>query len=143
MAQPRTSFEPWEAALIDAARVAHLVTIAADGRPTVVPACFAWQEGRFAIPVDEKPKRPGKLARVRNIERDPRVSLLVDHYDEDWRRLAWVRVEGTAGVVERGELRPELVAALRLRYRQYGAMALERLPLIVIEAERVVSWRWE
>jgi PPOX class probable F420-dependent enzyme len=135
-------FEEWERALFDEARVARLATISPSGQPHLVPACFALLGDQVVIAVDEKPKRPGALARIRNIERDPRVTLLVDRYADDWSRLAWVRIEGTAAVHPRGDEQPVALAALRLRYLQYRSMALEELPLVVITPGRTVSWRW-
>ena len=139
---PVRAFEPWEAALVESARVARLATIASSGRPHLVPVCFAWYDGNFAIAVDEKPKRPGALARVRNIQRDRRVTLLIDHYDENWSQLAWLRIEGEAAVQDRGASRPKILAALRARYPQYRSMDLESRPLILIAPSRIVSWRF-
>ena len=135
-------FEPWQLEFIDVLRVARLGTIARDGRPHLVPVCYAVVGGRFAIAIDEKPKRAGQLARISNIERDPRVTLLFDRYDDDWERLAWVRVEGRAKVLVAGSEWPEALDALRARYRQYAGMSLESLPLIAVTPERVVGWRW-
>ena len=135
--------EPWQVELVEEERVATLGTIAADGRPHLVPACFALVGEEIVIAMDEKPKRPGEMARFRNIARDARVSLLVHRYDDDWARLAWVRLEGSAAVIARGEERPAALAALRARYPRYRAMALEALPLIAIAVDRVVSWRWQ
>lgn len=132
----------WEREFTDSCRVAHLGTTRADGRPHIVPVCFARTGDRFVTPVDEKPKRSQSLARATNIERDPRCTMLWDCYDEDWRQLAWVRADGVAAVVGQGGDLPEALAALRARYPQYRSMALERLPLIVFEPQRVVSWRW-
>ena len=87
-------FEPEAAVLLEECRVAHLATIAEDGRPRMVPVCFAAVDGRVVISHDQKPKRRGALARFRDIARDPRVTLLADRYDDDWTKLAWVRVEG-------------------------------------------------
>ena len=83
----------------------------------------------LVIAIDEKPKAGLRLARLRNIERDPRVSLLADRYDEDWTQLAWVRVEGNAEILERGGADPAALAALRDRYPQYRDMDLEPRPL--------------
>lgn len=135
-------FEPWQLALIDALRVARLATISADGRPHLVPVCYALVGGQFAIAIDEKPKRGGRLTRLRNIDRDPRVTLLFDRYEDDWTRLAWVRVDARASTHATGSLWPEALPALRARYPQYAAMALESLPLIAITPERVTGWRW-
>ncbi|MFN0148007.1 MAG: TIGR03668 family PPOX class F420-dependent oxidoreductase [Dehalococcoidia bacterium] len=135
-------FEDWQLALLAAARTATLGTIAADGRPHLVPVCYALVEGTIVIAIDEKPKRAGTLARLRNLARDPRASVLVQHYAEDWTALAWVRCEGQADVLARGDEWPAALAALRDRYPRYEAMALERLPLVRLPVARVVSWRW-
>ncbi len=122
--------------------MARLGTIGAGGAPHLVPVCYAYLEGRFVVAVDEKPKRGGNLARVRNIERDGRVTLLFDRYEDDWTRLAWVRVEGVAQVLAAGSEWPEAVEALRARYPQYRGMSLESLPVIAISPKRVTGWRW-
>ena len=135
--------EGWERAFVEQQRVGRLGTIANDGRPVLVPVCYALVDDEtLAIAVDEKPKRTTRLARLANIERDPRVSLLIDHYSDDWEQLAWVRIDGPARVEQRGEAEPEALAALRARYQQYQKMALEALPLIVLAPVRVLSWRY-
>lgn len=135
-------FASWELHLLDELRVGRLGTIASDGRPHLVPVCYARIEDTFFIPIDEKPKRSLNLERVRNIERDPRVTLLFDRYDDDWTRLAWIRAEGTARVFPSGGEFAAALAALRARYAQYAAMALEERPLIQVTATSVSSWRW-
>ena len=135
-------FDDWQHALLEDERTATLATIAADGRPHLVPVCFALEAGAIVIAIDEKPKRGGELARLRNLARDPRASLLVQHYADDWTELAWVRCEGRGAVLPRGDERPGALTALRGRYPRYATMELERLPLIVMGVERVVSWRW-
>jgi PPOX class probable F420-dependent enzyme len=133
----------WAEELLESARVARLATAGRSGLPLVVPVCFARIAGAVFIPVDEKPKRPGELARVRNLRRDPRATLLIDHYDEDWTQLAWVRLECGASVQETGAENPAALAALRKRYPQYRAMNLEALPLLRFNVERAVCWRWQ
>jgi len=135
-------FAAWHLDLIAELRVARLATVTNRGEPRLVPVCYALVEGEFSIPVDEKPKRAGELARVANIRANPAVSLLFDRYDDDWTRLAWVRVDGTATVAATGGSSPEALAALRARYGQYREMALESLPLIRIVPSRVTGWRW-
>lgn len=135
-------FEPWQRDLLEASRVARLATIGPAGEPHLVPVCFALAGGRVVIAIDEKPKRTAtRLARLRNIARDPRITFLADRYDDDWQTLAWVRIDGQATVFERGEDQPAALAALRARYRQYAEMRLEELPLIAIEPLRVTAWR--
>lgn len=134
--------DDWELQLIADCRVARLATLAGDGRPHLVPVCYAFVGERFAIAIDEKPKSGRELARLANIERDARVSLLIDRYDDDWRQLAWVRIDGRAVVYERGDDWPEALRGLRSRYAQYTAMALESRRLIQITPARAASWRW-
>ena len=138
-----THFASWERDLLDELQVGRLATIAADGRPHLAPVCYALAGDSIVIPVDEKPKRSLKLERLRNIERHPRVSLLFDRYAGDWTQLAWVRVDGHASVLPRGDERPGALRALRARYEQYAAMRREERPLIVVTPERARSWRWE
>ena len=136
------ALQGWELELVEHSRVGRLGTIAASGQPHLVPVCYAVAGEGIAIAIDEKPKKTGTLARVRNIERDPRLTLLIDRYDDDWSQLAWVRIEGQATVLARGSEWPLALTQLRHRYKQYETMALEELPLVRIRAERVVSWRW-
>jgi PPOX class probable F420-dependent enzyme len=137
-----------ERAFLDVARSAVLVTIAADGRPRPVPICFVLDPGRPVLytPLDEKPKTvddPRRLARVRDIEADPRVAVLVERWDEDWADLAWLRIEGVACVVETGTStadRTAAIAALRQKYPQYASHDLETRPIICVTIERTTSW---
>lgn len=123
-----------------AARVARLATVSAHDAPHVVPVTFAVDGDRIVTAIDAKPKRGGRSQRVVNIAANPRVSLLVDEYADDWRRLWWVRADGMARVVRDT---PELAWAFELlqaRYPQYAAVDLIG-PAIVIEVERWVGWR--
>ena len=135
--------EAWQARLLEDERSGVLGTIARSGLPQLVPVCYALVEGDIAIAIDEKPKAGGTLARIRNIERDPRATLLIDHYEERWERLAWLRLEGEASVLDGGGEWPAALDALRRRYPRYRAMALEGLPLIRLRPTRVVGWRWQ
>ena len=135
--------EDWQARLLEDERSGVLGTIGHSGLPQLVPVCFALVGDDVAIAIDEKPKRGTTLARVRNIERDPRATLLVDHYEERWERLAWLRLEGAADVLERGDEWPDALDALRRRYPRYREMALESLPLIRLRPARAVGWRWQ
>jgi PPOX class probable F420-dependent enzyme len=123
-------------------RVGRLATASASGVPHVVPVCFVLQGGRVYIALDEKPKSvpPRRLRRVRNIVENPRVQLLVDRYDEDWRRLAFVQLSGSAQLIERSTEHAAALAALREKYPQYRAMSLEARPVIRIDVERATAW---
>ncbi len=140
--------QPDHVAFLASARRAVLATIAPNGGPRQVPVCFAVLESAgdttLYSPLDEKPKRgtdPHALARVRDLSARPAVSLLVDRWHEDWTRLAWLRVEATASLVEPGA--PEhapAVAALRARYPQYRTQALDVRPLIRLQPVRATWW---
>src|SRR5262245_49575276 len=124
------------------ARVAHLATANAAGQPLVIPICFAFDGKEFFSPIDEKPKRisPRKLKRLRNIEENSRVSLVIDRWDEDWRKLAYVLISGRARILLSGQKHRRAVTVLRKKYRQYHSMALEERPMIVIRPLAVKTW---
>jgi PPOX class probable F420-dependent enzyme len=123
-------------ALFEAARVARLATVDEHGLPHLVPVVFAVRGDAVVFAVDHKPKRTTNLRRLRNIEATGRVSLLVDHYDEDWTRLWWVRADGTARVL-RGDDRAEPVRWLVAKYDQYTGRPPEG-PVVWID---VTTWR--
>ena len=127
---------------IDTRRVAHLATADGQAIPHVVPVCFGLAEDRLYITIDQKPKRDGgrPLKRLRNIADNPRVAIVFDRYDEDWRRLAWVMLHGQAEILTEGAEHDRAQALLRVRYRQLEAMEIGQLPVIVIQIERVASW---
>jgi PPOX class probable F420-dependent enzyme len=131
---------------LEAHRVGHLATAGADGAPHVIPVCYALDDAAVYVVADEKPKRraPRELTRLRNLRANPRAAFVVDDYDEDWRRLAWVLVRGPASILAEAGPHAAALARLRTRYPQYRAMDLddpERNPILRLEAERVVLWR--
>jgi PPOX class probable F420-dependent enzyme len=130
------------AAFVDAQRVGHLATADAAGTPHVIPVCFVRVSDTLYIAIDQKPKRgdPRQLKRVRNVLENPRVALVADMYDEDWSRLGFVLLRGRARLVERGQEHHQALAALRAKYEQYRAMALEERPVIAVDIERVTVW---
>ena len=81
---------------IASARVGRLATADGSGQPLVVPICYAWDGEALVSAIDAKPKRAGELARVRNIRENSKVSVVIDHSEEDWRRLRWVIIQGMA-----------------------------------------------
>ncbi len=133
---------PEQIAFLERQRVARLATVDEQGRPHVLPVCFAVVDGELYTPIDEKPKRgdPLTLRRVRNILTHPEVCLVADDYAEDWTRLAWLQVRGSAALAVDPEERGRALAALRARYPQYRSMDLESRPLIRITATHVVGW---
>lgn len=130
---------PEQAGFAGRSRVARLATVDAGGRPHAVPVTFVLLDGAFYFAVDEKPKRTKRLKRLRNIEEDPRVALVVDRYDEDWSRLGWLMVQGRASALEGGSERDRAVAALREKYPQYRGMALDGT-VVRITPEKALSW---
>jgi len=131
-------------ALLDSARVAHLATADQYARPHVIPIVFVMREGRLYFPLDRKPKRDDDwhlLRRVRNIETNGRVSIVVDHWDEDWSKLAWVLIEGVASILETGEERDSAARDLAMKYEQYAENGLEGRPVVRVVIERTVQWR--
>ena len=133
---------PHASRLTRAARVAHLATADANGRPHVIPICFVFDGKNFYSPIDEKPKRtaPQKLKRLKNIRENSQVSLVIDRYDEDWQRLAYVLVSGTAKIIFRGKQHTKAVSLLREKYRQYRSMAIRARPMISITPKKIVVW---
>ena len=104
---------------IAAARVARLATIDPDGRPHLVPIVFAVDGDTLYSAVDRKPKRSSKLRRIENARARPDVTVLVDHYDDDWSRLWWIRLRGRARVLEAGDERERALTLLVEKYPQY------------------------
>jgi PPOX class probable F420-dependent enzyme len=134
--------DPDEArALLASARVARLATADAEGRPHLVPITFAVDGDDIVTAVDHKPKRTSGLRRLANIEANPRVSVLADHYEDDWSRLWWARADGVARVADPGAAEHErAVSRLAARYPQYQ----ERRPsdaVILISVSRWSGWR--
>ena len=131
---------------IEAHRVARLATVDYAGHPYVIPVCYVYDGGAFYTGIDSKPKgvAPRQLQRIRNIQGNPHVALLIDDYSEDWNELAYLHIRGTADILEpdgpRASEHEKAVAALRLKYAQYRAMALEQSPLIRILPSRVHVW---
>jgi PPOX class probable F420-dependent enzyme len=105
----------------EAAPVARLATVDGDGRPHLVPCCFAFAGDVAYSVVDHKPKRSTALRRLDNIRANPSVCLLVDHYDDDWSRLWWVRFDGRARLLIDGPEHERAIALLCAKYPQYRA----------------------
>jgi PPOX class probable F420-dependent enzyme len=142
----RTSLTEDEIAFVLRLRVARLATADAEGRPHVVPVCYAFDGARFYVPLDEKPKRvaAAQLKRVRNIMARPEVALVIDRYADDWAQLAYLHVAAHAELLAPGDDgHATAVALLRERYPQYRTMALEQSQIIAMAATAVASWRVE
>ena len=128
---------------LEAARIARLATVDAEGGPHLVPVCFACNGTVFYSAIDRKPKRVAakRLARLKNIKKTPRVALLVDHYDEDWTHLWYVLVRGEAELVSAPAERKLAIQCLRAKYPQYApAMLEDDAPVLRITPRRVTAW---
>jgi PPOX class probable F420-dependent enzyme len=140
------TIEPEIEAFIKALPVARLATADAEGRPSVVPVCFVLVDGYFYTPIDEKRKRVswGRLKRLRNIEANSAVSLVIDRYESDWTALGYVLVRGRAEIIApRGRFAKEhagVIAKLRARYPQYEHARIDQKPLIKISPDAVTLW---
>ena len=134
---------PWAVEMLATARVGRLATVDAAGQPLVVPVCFAVVGERLYWAVDDKPKQTRRVRRLRNIGENPRVSLVVDEWDEDWRRLRWVIVEARAAEVIDPAERTRALDALVEKYPQYATMQLHRVAhaVVGIAPDRVIAWR--
>jgi PPOX class probable F420-dependent enzyme len=121
------------------ARVGRLATCGADGVPHVVPFVFAVEGRTLYWAVDRKPKRSVRLKRLENIATNPNVSFVVDHYDEDWTELWWVRATGTARVVDAEEEHATALALLTAKFPQYAAEPPEG-SVVAIVLQHVQGW---
>ncbi len=131
---------------LESHRRGHLATATADGAPHVVPICYALDDEALYFVADAKPKRgPARdLARLRHLRENPRAAVVVDAWDEDWTRLAFVLIRGPAREVVEPGPHAAALQLLRLRYPQYRAMSLDdpiAHPVVRIEPARVVFWR--
>jgi PPOX class probable F420-dependent enzyme len=120
--------------------VARLATVRPDGRPHIVPIVFALDGETICSAVDAKPKASGALARLRHIEANPYVSVLVDVYHDDWTRLWWARADGVAEVVADGPPRDAALRALRVKYERYADPRQSFGVEIVIRVQRWTGW---
>tara|TARA_Y100000588_G_C13480326_1_gene596550 strand:- start:13 stop:444 length:432 start_codon:yes stop_codon:yes gene_type:complete len=123
-------------------RVARFATAEHGGQPHVVPICYAVYDNSVYFTIDEKPKqlRDKPLKRIRNLQINPHVALVVDRYEEDWTQLGWVMVQGEAALLDDGEEHTKAQRLLKARYPQLHGMQIGDLPVIAVRITRVVSW---
>jgi len=124
---------------VAAAPVARLAMIDGAGLPTAVPICFAVDGDTLYSAVDDKPKRTQRLARLANVAAHPNVTVLVDHYDEDWTALWWARARGVGREVADAAEREQAVDLLRAKYVQYATHALSG-PVLAVDVRAWTSW---
>jgi PPOX class probable F420-dependent enzyme len=122
------------------ARRGCLGTIGPEDYPSLLPVCFTWAGDVIWTAVDGKPKQSGEqLQRVKDIRSTPQVTFMVDRWDEDWSRLAWLQARGTASILPDGPETEKAFAALRDKYHQYDYTALDG-PVIRIDVDRWIGW---
>lgn len=130
-------------AKLEGARTARLATLSGERSPHIVPICFVYDGSLFYSAIDRKPKRvaANSMARLKNIAQTPQVALLVDHYEEDWRRLWYVLVRGEAELVSDSVERERAIQLLRAKYPQYDAdMLANDAPVLRITPGRITAW---
>ena len=121
------------------ARVARLATTDPDGRPHLVPIVFALDGDTLYSAVDRKPKRSSKLRRIENARARPDVTILVDHYEENWGGLWWIRLRGRARVLDNGEEHDHALRLLQEKYPQYRVEPPEG-PVLAVDVTEVREW---
>ena len=125
-------------------RVARMATVDKHGNPLVLPICYVYNGRDIYTPLDKKPKRVSvkELKRVKNILENPNVSVVVDEYSEDWDKLGYIIILGTAGLLEYGKEYEYSLRLLCKKYPQYVEMKLLELnlPVIRIIPLRFISW---
>jgi len=129
---------------IERARVARLATIDSEFKPHLVPVVFVFDGNHFFIPIDEKRKtvEPDKLKRIRNIQHNPSIALLIDQYDEDWTKLTFVMIEGEASIANKSEGNLQVKQAyqkLITKYIQYQKVRVGEM-CIIITPKKLTSW---
>jgi PPOX class probable F420-dependent enzyme len=129
----------WASELLAAARVARLAYLDGDGYPRVLPVTFAPANDAIWSAIDEKPKRTAEPARVEYLRRRPEAALLVDEYDDDWSRLAWLQLLGRVDVLP-ADFAPDAMAELAAKYADYARRPPPG-PLLRLTVERALHWR--
>jgi PPOX class probable F420-dependent enzyme len=126
--------------MLESARVGHLGLLDHDDRPRVLPVTFTLHGGCLYSAIDSKPKRvaPEKIARVAYLRRRPEAALTVDHYEDEWSRLAWVQVLGRVEILEARD-EPEALQALRAKYQPYAERPPTG-PLLQLVPGRALCW---
>jgi PPOX class probable F420-dependent enzyme len=134
--------------IICAARVARLATVdSEDCKPYLVPVVFIYDGNNFYIPIDEKAKRskPEKLKRVKNIQTNPNVALLIDEYNEDWKKIWFIMIQGNASLInniksKQNRLIQRVHRLLYEKYPQYLTTGIGKF-CIMIRPKRVINWK--
>ena len=141
-----TAFDKEELRWLSNQKVAYLATTDVHAQPHLVPVVFVLVGQEIFISIDEKPKKHKMLKRLSNIRENPKVSLIADHYDDDWQQLRWVRIDGIATILagapqDSTDLFKSAVSQLKSKYWQYEQMDLSGGPIIKITLVGINSWQ--
>ena len=128
--------------LLAESKVARLATVSDEGRPHIVPFVFALDGDTLYFAVDAKPKTTTNLKRLKNIAFNPAVSVLVDHFEDDWSKLWWVRADGTARVITDESDAQRATELLVTKYAQYRT-ARPAGPVVAIQIDRITGWSFK
>lgn len=93
----------------------------------------------LSTPPSTRSGKRRRLRRLANLEHNPRASVLVDSYADDWTQLWWVRADGVAAIHRDGEVMRAAYRLLRAKYAQYQSVPLNG-PVIAIAVQRWASW---
>jgi PPOX class probable F420-dependent enzyme len=132
----------WTRRLLKESRVGHLATCNVSRKPHVVPLCYVYHDDALYSSIDKKPKRSKilDLRRIINIETNPNVCVVIDHYEENWNKLRFIMVHGKAELLWSGEEHQRAINLLRKKYPQYRSMNLQTRPIIKILPRRISTW---
>ena len=129
-------------AFLDRHSVGRFSTVDPRGQPHIVPVCYGVEAETVYFSIDQKPKQAARrpLKRIRNLIHNPRVALIVDHYEADWTQLGWVMIQGQAELLTRGHEHTLAQHQLKNRYPQLQKMRIDALPVIAIRIKHIISW---
>ena len=136
------SLSPEILRFLESKLVAHLATADSSGLPQVVPICYTIENSALHFLLDIKPKTvsPYQLKRVKNISQNPNVSVVVDHYSNNWNELAFVHLRGKATIIADFDKHSKVIESLRTRYPQYNQAAIEKSILVKVDIETAYPW---
>ena len=129
-------------AFLDRHSVGRFSTVDPRGQPHIVPVSYGIEAETVYFSIDQKPKQAARrpLKRIRNLIHNPRVALIVDHYEADWTQLGWVMIQGQAELLTRGHEHTLAQHQLKNRYPQLQKMKIDALPVIAIRIKHIISW---
>ncbi|MGI9009868.1 MAG: pyridoxamine 5'-phosphate oxidase family protein [Nitrososphaeraceae archaeon] len=131
-------------------KIARLATVDPENnQPYIVPVVFVFNGNNIFIPIDDKPKKTvnsNQLKRVKNIQKNPNISFLIDTYDdEDWNNLSYLMIQGIARIVDMLkdiDTIQKVHSLLSEKYFQYKKLVRMGDSCIVIDIQKVIKWKY-